>query len=99
MSGIIEDSCCDYETVNSINAAVLNPILEQLVATSFFRYFKVFLATLSFTTTMFMRCFRRSLIYRVVIFIKTLLLRIFRFFMLNIILWSPLFAFANSIGK
>ncbi|KAL8148681.1 hypothetical protein AgCh_005876 [Apium graveolens] len=41
LSGIIEDSCCDYETVNSINAAVLNPILEQLVTTSFFRYFKV----------------------------------------------------------
>lgn len=42
LSGIIEDSCCDYETVNSINAAVLNPILQQLVTTSFFRYFKVF---------------------------------------------------------
>lgn len=41
LSGLIEDSCCDYETVNSINAAVLNPILEQLVTTSFFRYFKV----------------------------------------------------------
>ncbi|WOH00758.1 hypothetical protein DCAR_0520133 [Daucus carota subsp. sativus] len=41
LSGIIEDSCCDYETVNRINVAVLNPILQQLVKTSFFRYFKV----------------------------------------------------------
>lgn len=40
-SGIVEDCCCDYETVDSINGAVLNPLLQELVTTPFFRYFKV----------------------------------------------------------
>ncbi|KAL1812996.1 hypothetical protein ACET3Z_023061 [Daucus carota] len=40
-SGIIEDCCCDYETVDNINGAVLNPLLQKLVTTPFFRYFKV----------------------------------------------------------
>nr|UZC53373.1 endoplasmic reticulum oxidoreductase-1 [Petunia x hybrida] len=40
-TGIVEDCCCDYETVDSINGAVLHPLLQELVATPFFRYFKV----------------------------------------------------------
>ncbi|OAY80841.1 Endoplasmic reticulum oxidoreductin-1 [Ananas comosus] len=40
-AGIVEDCCCDYETVNSINEEVLHPILQELVTTPFFRYFKV----------------------------------------------------------
>lgn len=40
-TGIVEDCCCDYETVDSLNEEVLNPILQELVATPFFRYFKV----------------------------------------------------------
>lgn len=38
---MVEDCCCDYETVDSINEEVLHPILQELVATPFFRYFKV----------------------------------------------------------
>ncbi|CAH9099135.1 unnamed protein product [Cuscuta epithymum] len=40
-TGIVEDCCCDYETVDSLNAAVLHPLLQELVTTPFFRYFKV----------------------------------------------------------
>ncbi|KAG9152137.1 hypothetical protein Leryth_026808 [Lithospermum erythrorhizon] len=40
-SGIIEDCCCDYETVNRLNEEVLSPSLQDLVRTPFFRYFKV----------------------------------------------------------
>ncbi|OAY64905.1 Endoplasmic reticulum oxidoreductin-1 [Ananas comosus] len=40
-TGMVEDCCCDYETVDSINEEVLHPILQELVATPFFRYFKV----------------------------------------------------------
>ncbi|PWA97209.1 ERO1-like protein beta [Artemisia annua] len=40
-SGIIEDCCCDYESVNNVNGAILHPLLQQLVTTPFFRYFKV----------------------------------------------------------
>lgn len=40
-SGIVEDCCCDYETVDTINGAELNPLLQELVTTPFFRYFKV----------------------------------------------------------
>ncbi|XP_028804553.1 endoplasmic reticulum oxidoreductin-2-like [Neltuma alba] len=40
-SGIVEDCCCDYETVNHINVEVLHPSLQELVKTPFFRYFKV----------------------------------------------------------
>ncbi|CAN4104380.1 unnamed protein product [Withania somnifera] len=40
-SGIIEDCCCDYETVDTINGDVLHPFLQELVTTPFFRYFKV----------------------------------------------------------
>ncbi|XP_072971174.1 endoplasmic reticulum oxidoreductin-1-like isoform X2 [Typha angustifolia] len=40
-TGLVEDCCCDYETVDSINEEVLHPILQELVATPFFRYFKV----------------------------------------------------------
>ncbi|KAJ4874942.1 Endoplasmic reticulum oxidoreductin-1 [Raphanus sativus] len=39
--GIVEDCCCDYETVDNLNSEVLNPLLQDLVATPFFRYFKV----------------------------------------------------------
>lgn len=40
-TGIVEDCCCDYETVDSLNADVLHPLLQELVTTPFFRYFKV----------------------------------------------------------
>lgn len=40
-TGIIEDCCCDYETVDSLNGAELHPLLQELVTTPFFRYFKV----------------------------------------------------------
>ncbi|KAH7522455.1 hypothetical protein FEM48_Zijuj07G0140400 [Ziziphus jujuba var. spinosa] len=40
-TGIVEDCCCDYETVESINEEVLYPLLQKLVTTPFFRYFKV----------------------------------------------------------
>ncbi|KAL6544935.1 Endoplasmic reticulum oxidoreductin-1 [Orobanche minor] len=39
--GIVEDCCCDYETVDRINAVVLHPLLQQIVKYPFFRYFKV----------------------------------------------------------
>ncbi|CAL5013577.1 unnamed protein product [Urochloa decumbens] len=40
-TGMVEDCCCDYETVDSINEEVLHPILQDLVKLPFFRYFKV----------------------------------------------------------
>eukprot|EP00262_Sarcandra_glabra_P006709 TRINITY_DN19203_c0_g1_i1.p1 TRINITY_DN19203_c0_g1~~TRINITY_DN19203_c0_g1_i1.p1 ORF type:complete len:449 (-),score=62.39 TRINITY_DN19203_c0_g1_i1:240-1586(-) len=40
-TGIVEDCCCDYETVDTLNEEVLHPILQELVTTPFFRYFKV----------------------------------------------------------
>ncbi|XP_073026908.1 endoplasmic reticulum oxidoreductin-1-like isoform X1 [Primulina eburnea] len=40
-TGIVEDCCCDYETVDAMNVAVLHPLLQELVKTPFFRYFKV----------------------------------------------------------
>ncbi|KAF9672997.1 hypothetical protein SADUNF_Sadunf11G0102500 [Salix dunnii] len=39
--GVIEDCCCDYESVNSVNGELLHPLLQKLVTTPFFRYFKV----------------------------------------------------------
>ncbi|KAJ6727891.1 ERO1-RELATED [Salix koriyanagi] len=39
--GVIEDCCCDYESVNSVNGELLHPMLQKLVTTPFFRYFKV----------------------------------------------------------
>ncbi|CAI9294953.1 unnamed protein product [Lactuca saligna] len=40
-TGLIEDCCCDFESVDDINGAVLHPLLQELVTTPFFRYFKV----------------------------------------------------------
>lgn len=40
-TGMVEDCCCDYETVNILNEEVLHPLLQELVTTPFFRYFKV----------------------------------------------------------
>ncbi|KAL5771927.1 hypothetical protein ACOSQ2_011851 [Xanthoceras sorbifolium] len=40
-SGVVEDCCCDYETVDHLNEQVLHPSLQELVKTPFFRYFKV----------------------------------------------------------
>ncbi|KAJ6980228.1 endoplasmic reticulum oxidoreductin-1-like [Populus alba x Populus x berolinensis] len=39
--GVIEGCCCDYESVDSVNGEVLHPLLQELVTTPFFRYFKV----------------------------------------------------------
>lgn len=47
-TGIVEDCCCDYETVDSVNEAVLYPLLQDLVRTPFFRYFKVLVEFISF---------------------------------------------------
>lgn len=40
-SAVVEDCCCDYETVDHLNEEVLDPLLQELVKTPFFRYFKV----------------------------------------------------------
>ncbi|XP_024968232.1 endoplasmic reticulum oxidoreductin-1-like isoform X1 [Cynara cardunculus var. scolymus] len=40
-TGIVEDCCCDYESIDDVNGAVLHILLQELVATPFFRYFKV----------------------------------------------------------
>ncbi|XP_028087403.1 uncharacterized protein LOC114288120 isoform X2 [Camellia sinensis] len=40
-TGIVEDCCCDYETIDSFNGEVLHPLLQELVTTPFFRYFKL----------------------------------------------------------
>ncbi|XP_042509014.1 endoplasmic reticulum oxidoreductin-1-like [Macadamia integrifolia] len=40
-TGIVEDCCCDYETVDSLNKEMLHPLLQELVKIPFFRYFKV----------------------------------------------------------
>uniref|UniRef100_A0A803LW01 Endoplasmic reticulum oxidoreductin 1 n=1 Tax=Chenopodium quinoa TaxID=63459 RepID=A0A803LW01_CHEQI len=39
-TGMVEDCCCDYETVNVLNEEVLHPLLQELITTPFFRYFK-----------------------------------------------------------
>jgi ERO1-like protein alpha len=39
--GVVEDCCCDYETVDLLNKEVLNPVLQELVKKPFFRYYKV----------------------------------------------------------
>lgn len=39
--GMVEDCCCDYQTADSLNLHLLYPLLQQLVTTPFFRYFKV----------------------------------------------------------
>lgn len=38
-TGIVEDCCCDYETVDSLNSQVLHPLLQEVVATPFFSIF------------------------------------------------------------
>ncbi|RKO88468.1 hypothetical protein BDK51DRAFT_36834, partial [Blyttiomyces helicus] len=38
-SGPIQDACCNFETVEDVNAK-LYPALDRLVKTSFFRYYK-----------------------------------------------------------
>ncbi|KAI5062406.1 hypothetical protein GOP47_0022945 [Adiantum capillus-veneris] len=40
-TGVVEDCCCDYETVNGLNDDVVHPLLQRLVQTAFFRYFKI----------------------------------------------------------
>ncbi|KAK2990822.1 hypothetical protein RJ640_004185 [Escallonia rubra] len=40
-SGIVEDCCCNFETVDHLNEDVLHPLLHELVRSPFFRYFKV----------------------------------------------------------
>lgn len=39
--GVVKDCCCDYGTVDSLNKEVLHPLLQELVKTPFFRYYKV----------------------------------------------------------
>ncbi|XP_074564142.1 endoplasmic reticulum oxidoreductin-1-like [Curcuma longa] len=40
-TGLVEGCRCDYETTDSVNELVLHPLLQELVKTPFFRYFKV----------------------------------------------------------
>jgi len=40
LTGIVEDCCCDYKTVDTLNDHVLHPLLQDLVRAPFFRYFK-----------------------------------------------------------
>lgn len=40
LTGLVEDCCCDYETVDILNNEVLHPSLQEVVKTPFFRYFK-----------------------------------------------------------
>lgn len=40
LTGLVEDCCCDYETVDTLNNEVLHPSLKEVVKTPFFRYFK-----------------------------------------------------------
>ncbi|GJP74028.1 hypothetical protein CLOP_g4679 [Closterium sp. NIES-67] len=40
LSGVVDDCCCEYETVDELNTQVLQPLLTQLVNTTFFKYFK-----------------------------------------------------------
>ncbi|CAH2068554.1 unnamed protein product [Thlaspi arvense] len=40
-NGVDDDCHCDYETVDSLNEQVLYPLLQELVTTPFFKYFKV----------------------------------------------------------
>lgn len=39
-TGLIQDACCDFETVESVNNDVFNGV-HELVETPFFRYYKV----------------------------------------------------------
>ncbi|XP_024376321.1 endoplasmic reticulum oxidoreductin-1 [Physcomitrium patens] len=39
--GVVKDCCCDYGTVDLLNKEVLHPLLQELVRTPFFRYYKV----------------------------------------------------------
>eukprot|EP01018_Ginkgo_biloba_P021464 Gb_24195 [translate_table: standard] len=39
-TGLVEDCCCDYDTVDTLNKQVLHPLLQDLVRAPFFRYFK-----------------------------------------------------------
>ncbi|KAH8551765.1 endoplasmic reticulum Oxidoreductin 1-domain-containing protein [Umbelopsis sp. PMI_123] len=39
-TGAIRDSCCDVQTVEGVNQAI-TPILQKLVSTKFFRYYKL----------------------------------------------------------
>ncbi|KAJ3317864.1 hypothetical protein HDU76_001031 [Blyttiomyces sp. JEL0837] len=38
--GTIQDTCCEYQSVDQVNANI-SPILDNLLGTSFFRYYKV----------------------------------------------------------
>ncbi|KAG5590537.1 hypothetical protein H5410_041051, partial [Solanum commersonii] len=40
-SGVLKKCCCDYWVVSQLNKEVLHPLLQELVKTPFFRYFKV----------------------------------------------------------
>ncbi|CAK4074533.1 unnamed protein product [Aphanomyces euteiches] len=41
LTGSVQDSCCNYETVNTATIAHFHPLLDELRTLSFFRYFKV----------------------------------------------------------
>ena len=45
LTGVVDDCCCDSETVEALKFDVLNPALNVLVTKPFFRYFKVRRAT------------------------------------------------------
>lgn len=41
LTGVVEDCCCEYETVYTLNHKVLHSLLHDIVKQPFFRYFKV----------------------------------------------------------
>ncbi|URE27336.1 ubiquitin-conjugating enzyme E2 [Musa troglodytarum] len=67
-TGIVEDCCCDYETVDSLNKEVLHPILQDLVTTPFFRYFKLlmFLLVLIFSDPSGEFCQEKKVLYKLI---------------------------------
>ncbi|CAM6095562.1 unnamed protein product [Calypogeia fissa] len=41
LTGVVEDCCCEYETIYSLNHEILHSLLHEIVKQPFFRYFKV----------------------------------------------------------
>lgn len=41
LRGMVNDCCCEYESVNELNQEHLHPIVSEIVKTAYFRYFKV----------------------------------------------------------
>lgn len=75
-TGIVEDCCCDYETVDSINGEVLHPLLQELVTTPFFRYFKVWWGLTLAQCGLLILLNDSSFVYLLLLLLDTLLKRV-----------------------